>query len=192
MTIDVCILAGGYGSRLRDIWDGPKCLVPVAGKPILERLLKKISVIKPNTVIILLGHKHEDVTLFLDGTDFSFQILPLIMKPEGTTVALKKALPLLLTHPFLLLNGDTLPLYDLTQFVRSARIIDRTIVAAWCRDVYAGASVFTAEGVDKFTPNSDINTIIDKHAVRYQVSAFLDVGTPENFHKAQHMKEEHL
>ena len=36
--MNICIPLGGLETRVRAFWEGPKCLIPVGGRPLLERL----------------------------------------------------------------------------------------------------------------------------------------------------------
>jgi len=51
------ILAAGIGDRLRPFTDThPKCLVIVAGVPILENALRRLSEVRTKDVVIVVGH----------------------------------------------------------------------------------------------------------------------------------------
>ena len=51
------VLAAGYGKRLRPLTDRiPKPLVPIGGKPMIERHLEKLSAAGFTEVVINLGH----------------------------------------------------------------------------------------------------------------------------------------
>src|SRR5687767_9024924 len=56
------ILAAGVGSRLRPLTDSmPKCLVPVAGVPILRRALELQAALGVPRAAIVTGWKHDVV-----------------------------------------------------------------------------------------------------------------------------------
>lgn len=64
------ILAAGIGSRLGHITkDLPKCLVPVAGKPILEYQLDALLANGLTDVGMVLGHKKERILAFLGSQE---------------------------------------------------------------------------------------------------------------------------
>ena len=76
MEMDVVILAGGLGTRLRPaVSDLPKCMAPVDGKPFLYYQLLYLSrfpFIKK--IILSLGYKHEIVVSWLNRLhEFSFE-----------------------------------------------------------------------------------------------------------------------
>jgi len=81
------IIAGGKGERLGEIGNGlPKPLVPVAGKPILERIilwLKKNGVEK---VVIGVAHKKEMIKeYFGDGSKWGIKIIYVEHDANGGT-----------------------------------------------------------------------------------------------------------
>ena len=56
------ILAAGVGSRLRPLTDDvPKCLVPVAGIPILQRQIEALYACSINRIIVVAGYKSNQV-----------------------------------------------------------------------------------------------------------------------------------
>jgi L-glutamine-phosphate cytidylyltransferase len=59
---EAIILAAGIGSRLRQVHRGvPKCLVPVAGRPILEWQLRSLVEVGADRVVIVTGYEAERV-----------------------------------------------------------------------------------------------------------------------------------
>jgi hypothetical protein len=200
--MDVVILAGGFGTRLKDIWDGPKCLVPIKGKPLLAHLLQAVSLLQPRLTVLALGHRAAEVVAWLDEQDEQEQPLPVIFaiedQPLGTAEALRGVMSRSnfgLTAPLLVLNGDTLPLYDLAGLIGFHygptavwQLEDCDTSVAWCADRFAGAAVIgsrTLAQIERSTITS-LDWFLLK-AIRYRVQGFLDVGTPEGFRKAQEL-----
>lgn len=74
--INVIILAAGVGSRLRPITlNVPKCMVPVDGIPLIERLVKQLELHKDKLAIhIVLGYKASVVVDAFKGHDINFII----------------------------------------------------------------------------------------------------------------------
>lgn len=104
------ILAAGRGKRLRPITDTiPKPLVEVAGKPLIEYHLEKLAQAGVQDVVInhaWLGHKIESA--LGNGSRWGLNI-HYSAEPEGgleTAGGIINALPLLGSHPFLVINGD--------------------------------------------------------------------------------------
>jgi hypothetical protein len=195
--MDICILAGGLGSRLAGVWSGPKCLVPVAGVPILARIVAKvIHEIRPANIIISIGSQTKGLEVIQwwckdaqgpwrniesEILNVNFAVEP---APLGRLNALVSCLPAL-TPPILVLNGDTLPRYDL-------RTLGQEACVAMVRGRPAGAYILDALIVSFIHSYAgkgyDLDTVlaclIERHV---QVPGFLDVGTPEGFAEAQQL-----
>jgi NDP-sugar pyrophosphorylase family protein len=71
-NIDVVILAGGLGTRLRNVvGDRPKVLAPVAGRPFLEYLLRWLIKYKARRIFISVGYlfrRHSSMKLIKRGS----------------------------------------------------------------------------------------------------------------------------
>jgi len=62
----VVILAAGVGSRIRPLTDDRhKCLLPVAGTPILERMIRNIQACGLTEFIFVLGYRDDQVRRFV-------------------------------------------------------------------------------------------------------------------------------
>ena len=65
MSLSIVILAAGQGTRMRSA--SPKLLHKLAGKPILEHLLRTVAQLNPARIIVVYGHKGEELKkAFLD------------------------------------------------------------------------------------------------------------------------------
>jgi NDP-sugar pyrophosphorylase family protein len=108
------VMAGGKGTRLRPITEAvPKPMIPVAGRPILERLVLHLVSHGINRIFLsvnYLGHVIEEH--FGDGRRFGCQIEYLReAQPLGTGGSLA-LLPQRPAKPFLVLNGDLVTQVD--------------------------------------------------------------------------------
>ena len=105
----VFILAGGRGTRLQALFpDQPKPMVPVAGKPFLERQVSLLASQGFRDFVFCVGYRAEQISdYFRDGARWGIQIAysdeP---QPLGTAGALKQAAGLW-SGAALVLNGDT-------------------------------------------------------------------------------------
>ncbi len=64
------ILAAGMGTRLESVTGGmPKCMVEVAGIPLLNRLIERIGQAGIETLIIVTGHRAEDLRKHIGSID---------------------------------------------------------------------------------------------------------------------------
>lgn len=104
------IMAGGRGERLRPLTDSlPKPMIPVAGRPILERIVLHLVGSGVQRIFIALNYRGDQIEAhFADGREFGCQIEYLREnKPLGTGGALS-LLPEIPVDPILVLNGDLL------------------------------------------------------------------------------------
>jgi MurNAc alpha-1-phosphate uridylyltransferase len=104
------ILAAGRGERLRPITDEtPKALVEVRGRSLLERHLDRMKGAGVETVVINLGWLGEHIlTRVGGGQAYGVDV---VYSPEGDNVletggGIQRALPLLGSAPFLVVNAD--------------------------------------------------------------------------------------
>ncbi len=121
--IDAIILAGGLGTRLREVVkDQPKVLAPVNGRPFLELVLDSLNKWPClQRVVIAVGHMAEKIRVeFADPGKYRFEIIYSEEKDLlGTGGATKKALQYTETNDVLVMNGDTyveININDLIQF----------------------------------------------------------------------------
>jgi len=84
--LDIVILAAGKGTRMKS--DLPKVLQPIAGKPLLEHVIRTASPLSDRPLNIIVGHGAETVKSMLDGHHFILQEQQL-----GTGHAVQQALP---------------------------------------------------------------------------------------------------
>lgn len=104
------ILAAGRGERLRPLTDQvPKSLIEVRGQSLLEMHLEKLRDAGIETVVINLGWLGEQIVACVGaGTAFGLEV---IYSPEGDNIletggGIHKALPVLGSDPFLVVNAD--------------------------------------------------------------------------------------
>src|SRR3569833_1060158 len=105
------VLAAGRGERMRPITDTlPKPLVPVAGKPLIGYHLERLARAGIKEVVINLSWMGDRIKAALgDGRGYALSIAyseegPVPLETGG---GIFKALSLLGTGPFLVVNGDT-------------------------------------------------------------------------------------
>ena len=108
------ILAAGEGSRMRPLTTTrPKVMLPLAGKPILEHLIRNVKEAGISDIIIVVGYKEEAIRAYFgDGTAFGVKITYVVQRKQlGTADALRSAEPFV-TDTFLMLNGDMVVTVD--------------------------------------------------------------------------------
>src|SRR5216683_1380254 len=114
------VMAGGEGSRLRPLTiRRPKPMVPIAGKPVMEHilnLLKRHGITEVVVTVQYLASSIEDY--FGNGSQFGMHITYSREDvPLGTAGSVKNAEEQL-TEPFLVISGDALTDYNLTDIIK--------------------------------------------------------------------------
>lgn len=114
------ILAAGRGTRLEPLTeDTPKCMLPLAGKPILEHVIKAVRKAGIREVVLVVGYREEKIReYFGEGSDFGIKIEYVFQNQQlGTAHAIDMVE---LNEDFLVLNGDTLISSECVDGVLSA------------------------------------------------------------------------
>jgi NDP-sugar pyrophosphorylase family protein len=117
--INVFILAAGLGERLRPVTEHiPKPLIPILGKPVLQSVLEKVSILPVDKIGINVHYKKETITGWINNSAFCDSVT---LFPEdtilGTGGALKNAGLFLGDTTFLTYNADVVSDIDLTALV---------------------------------------------------------------------------
>jgi histidinol-phosphate phosphatase family protein len=113
----IVVLAGGKGTRL-GLTDKPKPMVPIAGKPLLERILETAKGYGFEDFVFLTGHMGDVIAdHFGDGTRFGVRLAHVREDtPLGTGGAVLQAADIL-SEPFVLIYGDILLDVDLSRLI---------------------------------------------------------------------------
>jgi len=109
--MEVIILAGGLGTRLRSVVsEVPKCMAPVAGKPFLWYLLRYLTRFDVSRVILSVGYLRKVIFRWIDEVrdEFPFEIDYAIEEsPLGTGGGIRLAMQQVREDSAIILNGDT-------------------------------------------------------------------------------------
>ena len=136
--IDVAILCGGFGKRLRsEIGESQKVMAKIGQEPFLDILLQALARRGFKRFILMTGYKAESIEEYYRANDlgvhieFSREIAAL-----GTGGALKNAKALIHSDPFVCLNGDSLCSLDYKEFLNfySAKKTDAALVLSKVAD----------------------------------------------------------
>lgn len=119
---EAIILAGGFGTRLRDVVsDVPKPMAPIAGRPFLAYLLHALAAQGYTHAVLATGYMHEKIEACFgqgfEGIKLSHSVE---RTPLGTGGAMLAALRHCTTDSVTVLNGDTLFATDLARLRRFA------------------------------------------------------------------------
>lgn len=153
--IDVIILAGGLGTRLRDtVPDLPKPLAPINGRPFLDILLNQIKPLPISKTILAIGYRATQIIDYYKSSSLEFSIED---TPLGTGGALKKALEKSVAPYLLVMNGDSYLDFSLQALLQK----NADLVIA-CREV-ENASRY---GKIKIEANGRISSFSEKSPIQ--------------------------
>lgn len=107
--MEVIILAGGQGTRLRSVvQDIPKCLAPVAGRPFLGYMLDYLSAYPVDHVVFSVGYLKEQVMSYVQAHSWPFSYdFAVEDTPLGTGGGIRLALEKCHGEQVFVFNGDT-------------------------------------------------------------------------------------
>jgi NDP-sugar pyrophosphorylase family protein len=136
----IAILAGGFGTRLGALAQGlPKPMVPINGRPYLERVIDSFARRGLREVVLLTGYRAEVIEEhFGDGGKFGVNITySRETTPLGTGGAIRDARALL-GETFVMTYGDVLRYFDYDRFVTAH---DEPCVAVYPRRMIGNVDI---------------------------------------------------
>lgn len=115
--IDVVILCGGLGTRLRPVVsDRPKVLAKIGEKTFLDIFIDSLTKQGFKNIILCVGYLKGQIKNHFDhGKDYNIMFSE-EKEPLGTGGALKKAISLIKSNPFMVMNGDSICKIDFRKF----------------------------------------------------------------------------
>ncbi len=120
MIVPALVLTAGLGTRLRPLSDvRAKPALPVAGQPLITRLLGRLHAAGVRRVVLNLHHCPETITRIVgDGSGVGLSVR-YSWEPDllGSAGGPARAVPLLESDRFLIVNGDTLTNVDVRAIV---------------------------------------------------------------------------
>jgi NDP-sugar pyrophosphorylase family protein len=151
--IPALVLTAGLATRLRPLsLVRAKAAMPVAGEPIIRRILRTLHASDIRDIVLNLHHLPYTITQVVgDGSDLGLSVrysweVPILGSGGGP----RQALPLLDADTFLVVNGDTLTDVDLGALVadhrRSGALVTMAVVPRGATIRYGGVRV-EADGV---------------------------------------------
>lgn len=166
------IMAGGKGTRLGDLTRSiPKPMLPVAGRPILERLVLHLVGSGIRRVLLSINYLGEMIEEhFGDGSDFGCRIDYLReepQKPLGTagSLALIRDLEDAVEDPIIVMNGDLITDFSVHSMLtahRRAQAKATVAVRQYSHEVPFGV-------IDE--EDGKLLRLVEKPAVRWQINA---------------------
>lgn len=115
--IDVVILCGGLGTRLRPVVsDRPKVLAKIGEKTFLDILIDSLTKQGFKNIILCVGYLKGQIKNHFDcDKDYNIMFSE-EREPLGTGGALKKARALIKSNSFMVMNGDSICKIDFRKF----------------------------------------------------------------------------
>lgn len=175
-TPPALVLAAGLGTRLRPLTCvRAKAAAPVAGRPLIARVLDRLAAQGVGDVVVNLHHLPATITALVgDGRDWGLRVRyswePAILGSGGGP---RHALPLIDTDPFLILNADTLtdaPIADVVRaHLASGAVVTIALVPNTAPQRYGGVLLGPDDAVVGFTAKGD--TRPSWHFIGLQVAA---------------------
>ncbi|MHB8882353.1 MAG: phosphotransferase [Thermodesulfovibrionales bacterium] len=130
--INAFVLAAGYGERLRPLTDLiPKPLLPILGRPAIERVIEKISRLPLGKIGINSHYKGELIRQWAEGSRYSEKIM--LYHEEsilGTGGAVRNASRMLQDSEFLLHNADIISDIDIGLLLEHHMTSDNLVTLA--------------------------------------------------------------
>jgi NDP-sugar pyrophosphorylase family protein len=124
------VLAGGLGTRIAGLFpDLPKSMIPVAGKPFIDRLIERLHGFE---VVLCAGHRADALVDHLKGRNVQVVIEETPLGTAGALVFARRAI----AHDdetFLALNGDTYAEFDPGTLLAHHRALDADATVACYR-----------------------------------------------------------
>ncbi len=122
--MDVVVLAGGFGTRLRPWTEGrAKPLLPILDKTLLERVVECVPTNMVDRVIIAAGYSVDEMHDFFSSSNLPFEVIVSVEdEPLGTGGAISKSFEHLKGDgPVLILNGDLVSSVDVNDLLTHHR-----------------------------------------------------------------------
>jgi NDP-sugar pyrophosphorylase family protein len=186
--IPALVLTAGLATRLRPLsFVRAKAAVPVAGLPLITRILRQLHGAGVVDAVLNLHHLPHTLTRIVgDGSDLDMRVrysweVPIL----GSAGGVRQALPLLAAPTFLVANGDTLADVDVAALVdahrRSGALVTMAVTENSEPQKYGGVVVAADGSVTGFAARGSSHTSL--HFLGLQVVdtgafAALDAGTP--------------
>jgi len=163
-NIDIVILAGGLGSRLRSvIHENQKVIAKVNGTPVIDYILDLILQAGAKRIIFALGYKSEQVVAYLaqfsnSKTQFFYSVEEM---PLGTAGALSLAKQYIRSKDVLVLNGDSFINVDYASLVafHQKHRASGTLVTTHVEDVSRFGSVDVSESGNVLAFNEKLEAV---------------------------------
>jgi NDP-sugar pyrophosphorylase family protein len=159
------VLTAGLGRRLHPLsLVRAKPAVPIAGEPLVRRILRWLGFSRVRRLVLNLHHRPETITRVVgDGSDLGVEVRYSWEQPLlGSAGGPRRALSLLEDDRFFMVNGDTITDVDLSALsaahARSAALVTLALVRNPSPARFGGVTVADDGSVTGFTAPGSNNT----------------------------------
>ena len=187
MVTEAIILAGGLGTRLKNIVNHvPKSMASIGGKPFLEYQLNYLIKNGIQRVILSVGYKKE---IIIDYFGNKYQSMKIIYseecEPLGTGGAIKLALREIIGKIVYVINGDTYFDIDLKKFHEFHEKYKSFTTIAIKRIAntkeYGNVSLDSNMRIQRFEEKKSIGNYINGGVYIFKKGTFENLCLPEKF-----------
>lgn len=156
-NMDILILCGGIGSRLRSVLKNkPKPMAKINKRPFLDTLIEHMADSGFRRFILCAGYHAEIIEKHYAFPKKGLEIL--ISKenyPLGTAGALKNAQPFINSNPFLVMNGDSFCPLDMDKFLdfhisKKNPLASIVLSKVDCAKDYGSVKIFSSQRITGF------------------------------------------
>ena len=187
-ALDVVILCGGLGTRLRSsIGESQKVMADVNGKPFLDFHVEHLKKQGVERIILCTGYKREEVENYYRANETEIAIdFAREFEPLGTGGAIKNAEPLIESDPFVVLNGDSFCPFDLNELLDQYFKQDKlaAIAVAEKKDAsdYGTIALDDSNGITAFKEKqSDVSGFVNAGIYCFSGEIFLSFPHEDKF-----------
>jgi molybdenum cofactor cytidylyltransferase len=181
------VLAAGASTRM----GRQKLLLPLAGEPLVRRVVREVAGAGFDEVLVVAGHEHEAVLAALDGLPIRHALNPDYATGMGSSFRTAiEALRDSTAAMFALADQPLLTARDYRRLLDTYQVQPRGIVRAQYGDVTAPPHLFDRQYFPELAQLvHGARPVIQRHAAACVVLEFprellLDVDTPEDYERA--------
>jgi NDP-sugar pyrophosphorylase family protein len=129
------VIAAGRGERLRMPGGEPKPLVPVAGRPLIDRVLASLAEVDPVQIVIIVNEESPGVRRHVDAAGWPFTVRWIVESTPSSMHSFLRVIETLASDgsegPFLVSTVDTIaPARAFRAFAHASRGSDADVVLA--------------------------------------------------------------
>jgi len=189
MIKEAIILAGGFGTRLREVLENTtKPMAPINGKPFLEYQINYLKNFGINRVVMAVGYLSEQIVEHFHNNFHGVEIVYTQEEtPLGTGGGIKYAFSKINGNEAIVVNGDTLFDIDLVNFYKfhKSKSSSFSLALRQLDDVRRFGSVILKENnlITKFAEKGQFQGkgLINGGVYIIDSKFFQELGLPEKF-----------